>query len=705
VEDIMNEANLKKRAQLRRRIAYMQGGAEGAAEPKTFKPETFSFDHDKQMHQDKGMGGDDGMFPGDEQVKEKLSRAELNERRIRRQAYMQGGAEGAAEPKTFKSEPFSFDHDKQMHQDKSMGGDDGMFPGDEQAKEKLSRAGLAAARLRKQAYTGPALSTKFTVKRTAGGAINKSASTFEVFAGDKLVIKATAGEIFGRELSDNWDWIRSREYGQEVCREIRASGLNTVRGLLKSAQELPELGALPPEAPPAPADLPPAPPALPAPAAEETEEEPEEKDPASEIDERITTMEGMLSEIRTLVGDLKDQSMADVDVNVFTGKGKEKKEAGALEALSSKVVNDLKVAFAKLDNSADELSMVAETYDNISRLSSAQRVEFRKLASDAVREADTLTGEVSSLVRVAKMMKTNLSKVASDDSWDDSDDDMMEGMTEVDYVSEDGADDDAEDLVSQAMDMRRHRREEIIRQARKAEREAILAAVEKKTTKKKAPVAEEEEEESEKPAAKKPAAKKPAMKKKARELDANEVAMGIGYADDCDECDDADDEDHAMMHHADEDHAMMHHADEDDAMMHHADEDDAMTHHKDDAMTHHHSDDVADSLKQKLAAKKVEEERETYRIKLRRAYDVGLEMQRKGLLPKIKTALDRQVDDIMSFDDKAFEAFKRSIANANPVGNVKIASDLGGLNVGIESEAATVTSEGVSANTLSRMWD
>jgi hypothetical protein len=282
---------------------------------------------------------------------------------------------------------------------------------------------------------------------------------------------------------------------------------------------------------------------------------------------------------------------------------------------------------------------------------------------------------------------------------------MMEGMTEVDYVSEDGADDDAEDLVSQAMDMRRHRREEIIRQARKAEREAILAAVEKKTTKKKAPVAEEEEEESEKPAAKKPAAKKPAMKKKARELDANEVAMGIGYADDCDECDDADDEDHAMMHHADEDHAMMHHADEDDAMMHHADEDDAMTHHKDDAMTHHHSDDVADSLKQKLAAKKVEEERETYRIKLRRAYDVGLEMQRKGLLPKIKTALDRQVDDIMSFDDKAFEAFKRSIANANPVGNVKIASDLGGLNVGIESEAATVTSEGVSANTLSRMWD
>ena len=110
------------------------------------------------------------------------------------------------------------------------------------------------------------------------------------------------------------------------------------------------------------------------------------------------------------------------------------------------------------------------------------------------------------------------------------------------------------------------------------------------------------------------------------------------------------------------------------------------------------------ALNARMQEKKAEEERESYRIKLRRAYDVGMDMQRKGLLPHTKVALDKQVDDIMSFDDGAFESFKRSIANAKPVRNVKIASDLGGINVGVESESNTQT-RAITADRLLSLWD
>jgi hypothetical protein len=110
------------------------------------------------------------------------------------------------------------------------------------------------------------------------------------------------------------------------------------------------------------------------------------------------------------------------------------------------------------------------------------------------------------------------------------------------------------------------------------------------------------------------------------------------------------------------------------------------------------------ALNSRMQTKKAEEERENYRIKLRRAYDVGMDMQRKGLLPNTKTALDRQVDDIMEFDDNAFEAFKRSVANAKPVKTVKVASDLGGINVGVESDSNAPAGP-ISANKLLSLWD
>ena len=624
LEDIMNESRLKKRAELRRRIAYMQGGSEGA-EPNTYKSEQYSWDHDKQMHQDANLGGDSGMVPGDSEVKEKLSRAELKERRLKRMAYMQGGAEGR-EPNTYKSEQYSWDHDKQMHQTGNMGGDSGMFPGDSETKEKVSRA----------AYNGPALSTRFLVKRSGAGSVDRANSVFQVFAGDKKVIQAKASEIFGPELNDNWDWLRSREYGKEVCSQIREAGLATVSSLLKSAQDLeleaPEADA-PAEAPPMdmpeapPMDMPEAPPMDDAPLGDE---EAEEEDPAAAIDGRLSDMERMIDEVRDLVDELQDQRMADVDVNVFTGKDKgEEQVESEMTALSNQVLNNLKVAFAKLDSSADELAMVGETYDNISKLSSAQAKEFRKLAGEAVRDADQISGEVKGLVSVAMAMKEHMGMDHMDDAASyaedvENDADCMTDDADMAKDEEDHADDGVGGLIAAAMELRKNRREALLKQSE----DRVLAS-----------------------------------RKHARESILKE----------------------SMDHAADEDHAA-------------------------DGPIAAEAADKNNELKKALASKmkKAEEDeaRESYRVKLRRAYDVGLDMQRKGLLPTTKTALDKQVDEIMDFDDRAFESFKRSIASARPVKSVKIASDLGGVNIGVEDDSGSRAASSVlTADALSNLWD
>ena len=446
----------------------------------------------------------------------------MNESRLRKRAemrrrvaYHQGGSDGV-EPNTFKHEDSSSirdNQDKQMQQAGNMGGDSGLYPGDAETKQKLSRA----------AYNGPALRTRFSLKRRANGSVDHANSVFEVFSGNKRVIASTAGQIFGSELRDNWNWLISREYGQEVCKHIRAYGLNSVGKLLKNAQEMPPPpeGDMGMEMPPPPADMPDlgAPEPLP-------EEAPEEEESASDaIDGRLAEMEELISEVRDLVGQLEDEKMA--DVNVAVNVGGEDEEGGTgdeVVALSSKMVGELKVALAELDESADELAMVAETYDNINRLSRRQRSEFSKLAKSAISDSSDLTVETKTLVRVAKKLAGPMIKAAMDlpamDKMDHamdrgmdlpegdmvsdlmidaimSDDAMDSGLdlpsnparddayaTMADDMRDDmalpahddmalpadddmalPADDDMRDMVSEAMDMRRRRRESILKNA------------------------------------------------------------------------------------------------------------------------------------------------------------------------------------------------------------------------------------------------
>jgi len=730
LEDIMSETNLKKRAELRRRIAYMQGGEsvddKSYREPSTFKSdkmsETVRNTQDRHLLQDADM---DKLTKEDMALKEKLSRADLKEARLRRIAYMQGGEsvsdKSYREPSTFKSDKMSETvrntQDRHLLQDADM---NKLTKEDMALKEKLSRASARGASLKKVAYSGPSLTTRFSIKRGSNGSINKSASVFEVFSGDKRVIAATAGEIFGSDLDNNWDWIKSEGYGKEVCRQIRASGIPYVSGLLKSAQELPPTPAMEPAAPadmgapPAPtnagAALPPAPDmgAPPAPmspemepsveeGAEEEESTEKSEDPSSQIDEELTSIETAVSTVRDLVNELKDKQEADVDVNVFTGKKKEGEEDEGKLALSRQLFTGLKKAYRELDSSADELAMVAETYENISKLSSSQRREFLKLAEESRKDSARILGEATSLIRIAKTFVSTggLKKSAQsmkDDmmhnmSWDEETSDMddySEYDDSADLVSydDDSTDlvsydddandlmmdesDDTSDLVAAAMDMRKTRREAIVKQAESS----ILS---------------------------KRAAARKSLLKKAEDDDVE------------DKDDDVEDKDDDIEDDVKSD-------DLNDMSALHTMKGMEMGMRSQENMPSgmkagpQMSDDIkafdvrASALNARMQEKKAEEERESYRIKLRRAYDVGMDMQRKGLLPHTKVALDKQVDDIMAFDDGAFEAFKRSIANAKPIRSVKVAADLGGVNVGVESESVSQTGS-ITADKLLSLWD
>jgi hypothetical protein len=732
MEEIMNEARLRKRAELRRRLAYHQGGSEGI-EPKGFKSEDYHkyWEDDKQMHQDKSMGGADKLFPGDEALKEQLKRAQ-EERASKKIAYHFGGSEGI-EPKTFKSEDYHkyWEDDKQMHQDKSMGGSSGMFPGDQKIKEMQKRAG----------YNGPALSTKFKQRRFVDGTINKAASCFEVYAGDKLVIAATAKDIFGPKLEANWSWITSKDYAKTVIAEIRENGLDYVGNLLtKRAQAAPPA----PEPMPAPdAAAPPAEPAAAPPAApmdmgmEEGAEEGAEKDPKAVIEDALVVMEDNIEKVREALSELGGGEVK-VDIDVDKG-GVDVEGAGEKLALSRKLVGHLKTALSESTNCADELALLSESYDRARSLSPVQRRELRGLTTEALRDFSNILGQSNSLVRMASTVVTDLKKIAAKKNA------PAQNISKVAAQSTDG-----NDLVASALELRKNRRLNLLKTARMqlvalAEEEESMAADEHQVEDMESGAGDDyvhdnsalsmlgfdeedlmvddeegDEDDEEVDADEVGEAIKEhiehlagLLEKLEKGADPAEIMAMLESSEDEDEDEDEDEEDEDEGEEDEASYAKsptMGHAHGID----NSSKDSSKHHMSSDAADHgaKHSmskDPVTAKLSQDFIAKKAEEEREAYRVKLRRAYNVAMEMQRKGMIAQSRPALDRQVDEMMQFDDRAFESFKRSVASfTGNVTQVKTASDVSGLNIGVNEDGegtSTNASGKIDAKSLASLWD
>ncbi len=700
VEEIMNESRLRQRAALRRKLAYPQGGSDSAAEPSTYKHEGSAQEKireqdDKQMHPNPtNLGGTDGMVPGDKEIKEKQLRASKNG--TKKQAYHQGATAPAVEPSTFKTEDYHkyWESDKHMHQTKSMGGENGMFPGDEKIKEQQKRA----------KYEGPALSTKFKQLRGLDGSINKAASCFEVYSGDKLVIAATAGNIFGKKLDENWKWITSKEYAKTVVAEIREKGLDYVGGLLtKKAQDLsaaPEMPAelgdatLPAETG-APGELPES---LPEEGGMESEESPK-----AAVENALVEMEDTIDQIRTALGDMSGEDVVNINIGDEAEMPEEK------VALSKNILNQLKVVFAEAKDSADELAMLAETADRYNRLTRSQKRDLRALASGALQDFYSISGQSQALISMAETITKSLVKTSeymeqvseAKDVEKKEEEVKKEEKKETNMAEDKKEESEQKELVAKAMELRKMKRMNILKKAQEKMKESEEAYADDSEEEKKeneahdgiglpenAPVAGVTKDLAADIATKKPVGgdHKPAPSKgnqDAKQFNEYPSTNSRQLAE------------QSMT-------SVKQNKAEDEMSDMAKDQDEPKESEAKDSEVKEESE-VKSKLSTAFMKKKDEEEREAYKLKLRRAYGIGMEMQRKGMIPATRPALDRQVDNMMEFDDRAFEAFKKSVAGFQ--GQVKVASDLGGLNIGITEEVETTRADSKTlAKSLADLW-
>jgi hypothetical protein len=610
------------------------------------------------------MGGDSGMFPGDEATKQKQLRAEEEARGNKKTAYHYGGAAPAVEPSTFKSEDYHkyWQLDKHMHQTGNLGGDKGMWPGDSQVKEQQKRASLANLPLK----------TLFKQRKNLDGTVNRGASALEVYAGDQLVIAATANDIFGGDLDKYWGWITTPEYGKRVVAEIREKGLDHVgKWLTKSAQELPPMGEDP---------LAEAPMEEGAPMAEEepmAEEglEVEESNPKAALDDALATIESSLSDARDALSQLGGGE--EVDINLNLGGDDEEGEAEEMELMASNILKELRIVVADAVESADELAMLSETFEGYQKLSPQQQSQLMGLSRDALTDSSTIVGESNTLVNMAKMVSNSMTKTSQ---YIETAPAQSEAATETAPAAEATPASEpalSEELVANAMKLRKQRRADLLKKAEeslpweKKEEEGEEAEGDEKENeahdgigmKENAPVAGVATDTAESVANKAPTGgdHKPAPSKGNQDAKQHAGYSGTPSRGVAEKSSPADDGATSAA-------------------------DDAVA-AADDATSEAEDETVQAKLTESFMNKKAEEEREAYKVKLRRAYDVAMDMQRKGLLAPTKPTLDRQVDELMDFDDKAFEAFKRSIAMAQKVTNVKTASDAGVLNVGVREDS------------------
>lgn len=396
-----NKADLKSEA-------YFQGGG-GPNEPTPGKPKYEKEDsdsirdgEDKQMVGAKpfpDVGAVDGLYGDDKSEKEKLLRAEKEERALRRQAavarakaalestaYFQGGG-GPNEPTPGKPKYEKEDSDSiRDKEDKQMvgappfpgvGAVDGLYGDDRKQKEMLRRAHLKG---------------RFVKAANPDGSENKGESRWHIFADDKIILTATVNELTNGKTATLYDSVANKEFGKKILSILRSNDLSNAEKILKGAQAAPAAPTPPAEAAPGPAPGP----ALPVPEMGE-EEKPRDAggtgDPKEELPDLLTSAENTLADIRSAVEALLEEGEAGLEgfEELSEDMGEEAAKVAGLNRLSKKVgkamLVGMKSAHHELSEQINELKMAKHVVDNRNKVRKDQLPYVNGLVSDAI--ADT----------------------------------------------------------------------------------------------------------------------------------------------------------------------------------------------------------------------------------------------------------------------------------------------------------------------------
>ena len=825
-------SDLKERAQARReeldKKAYHLGGG-GVNDPQTYPKEdadTIRNTQDKQMVGEGMEPGNDGLAGNDLEIKKKLSRAELEERKMRRHAllskeaethtvktpdgkditlvkgadgtwavapaqkaedekgletlaYYQGG-QGVNEPQTYPkedSDTIRNTQDKQMVGEGMEMGNDGLAGNDLEIKKKMLRAELSARFIK--VYADQTKTQELRDK-----------SRWEVYAGDKKLFAATGADIYEtKDLADDryWNHLKSEDYGKRILSEIRREGLNKTAYLLTgktvTAEPMPPMPAAPEM--PIPAELP--------------VEPPKDEKPAEATKGRV---EESLAEVEKTLGDLKE---ALKEEGVVGKDGKE--ELPPIEV--GKTAADLSAA---LDDSGDELAILSEVLTKrieAGMVTGAEMTELLKLAEESIEASAELRREAS-LILEAKGMPEGLKKALEEkeekkekkeekedkkDEKKEDKEDKKEKKDEKEDKKEDKKDkedkeekEDKEDkkekkseaelVLEKARKIRAEKRQQLVRLAIEDEKEQKFEQKEHEVREEIEDLLEELEDidmqemesddaqyaeddpliaellaelEGEKEAElPKPEEDKAALASRRAWREKVAVEVGAKYQLKLDPAVDMDTDMVPKAHpqkstmlggldtKPSDEGACVEGIDDmkakimkqvanlpkvreaaakigdllkagkltvadlsDDAKLKALAVDPEAAKYWKQFWGEGDQDakQFGQDLVKEFAQKKAAAEAEGFRLKLRRATDLALDMQEKGLIVQGREAMNRQIDDILKFDNPAFEAFKRALDRTANMAKTAGKSEPA-LQVGLQGEQATGTFTGQ----LERLW-
>ncbi len=400
------------------------------------------------------MGPVDGLYDGDLEKKQLLRRASEEREAARnaavakakevlnKQAYYNNGDDkdnpGLPTPKKVKYEVSKENLKTKKDVEEYELGKKSLLPyfkDDEKRKELLHRA-------------SPQLRSRFIKASKPNGQVDLGKSAWEVFLGDDLILTASVEDITGESSKEAFNDVNSEEMARTLMSKIKEAGADGVKQMFKKAQA-------------APAPLPEAPAALPeaSPEAEvmDTGKSGDPKETVLSLAEKVQdTVSDLLEAARALAGEQAE--MGEVGGDLAAAASADAGLYDVRKEINSELTSAMKEAVAELTSAKETLFDIADTYDKVN---DANRDAVASIAQDAIAETKTSVAEANEVLRAfiryaagtkalekKAAAQAELNKMAEGDtSTMEHDKNLMELMNEADAKIEDVQDvlEDAEE--------------------------------------------------------------------------------------------------------------------------------------------------------------------------------------------------------------------------------------------------------------------
>jgi hypothetical protein len=289
------------------------------------------------------------------------------------------------------------DHeDKQMVGQKpfpGVGNVDGLHP-------SPSSADPADELKRKELLRRASLRARFVKANNDDGTQNFAKSAWEVFLGDKLLLTASVGELSGGNVAGLYDSIATKDFGARLIEKVKKDGAEKVASLFKRAQAAPPP---PPDssAPPSisPDDAgPPPPPDAPMGKGKDKGGDGDPKKDLVQLSDKMRDLASDMGEAaRALTGEQaemgKDEGADAMPPDLGTSASFSTSTMNNLRReLNGALLNALKESIAELDDRQQELGMIAGLYDK-GAVNQSNNEFVGTICDDATTEAKSVIAD------------------------------------------------------------------------------------------------------------------------------------------------------------------------------------------------------------------------------------------------------------------------------------------------------------------------